>query len=335
MEHADLNAVSNAVEWLEEEHRQHKASVFKLQQLIEQVQASLWTLGDRVNTVEGAINTVAGQGARVARVEEDTRQAREQLERLEGRIDGVREVLTREERVRTADAERERLERTELAQRMDAIERAQSAHLDRIQAAEEVARRRQEEMFGFNHGLDQAREADEKLASQIISQQAQLKHQLQAIEDVQHAVRSLQSQDEVFQGRVQHLGEQMRRLESQEELRVVEARLVQALSEQGELHKVERLRMERSIVEVQMAFEQYRSNADDLHQEMIHLQGRIQSMTDHLDHVRESLWELRNEIVEHFTAIAGMEEQRRRRQLTEMEQQLKELAAWKPKPPRS
>lgn len=335
MEGADLNAIGSAVEWLEEEHRQHKAGVFKLQQLLEQVQSALWTLSDRVNTVEGSITAVAGLGARVARVEEEARLARDQGERLESRIEAAREGLAKEERARAAQREQDRQERAELGKKQEALERGHGAIVERIQAAEELARRRQGDIFQVNHALDALRDQDEKLNALIAAQQTQLKHQIQEIEAAQHVLQSVQAQDEIFQSRIQHLAEQMRRLESQEELHGVEERFTQLLSEQGELHKVERMRLERSMVEVQMGYEQHRSNADDLRQELIHLQGRLQSMGEHLDHVRESLWEFRNEIIDHFNAVAGVEEQRRRRQLAETEQQIKELAAWKPKPPRS
>ncbi|MSQ27395.1 MAG: hypothetical protein EXR51_04560 [Dehalococcoidia bacterium] len=335
MEGADLNAIGGAVEWLEEEHRQHKAGVFKLQQAVEQVQSALWTLSDRVNTVESSINAVSGHGARVARVEEEARLARDQGERLESRIEAFRDGLAKEERARTAEGERDRLERAALGKNQDALERADQALVERIQAVEELARRRQEDFFQVNQTLDLLRVQDDKLNALISAQQTQLKHQMQEIEGAQHVLLAVQAQDEIFQGRVQHLSEQLRRLEAQEELHEVAARFAQMLSEQGELHKVERMRLERSMVEVQMGYEQHRSQADDQRQELIHVQGQLQALNEHLDHVRESLWEFRNEIIDHFTGVAGVEEQRRRRQLTETEQQIKELAAWKPKPPRS
>ena len=309
--------------------------MFKLQQAVEQVQSALWTLSDRVNTVESSINAVSGHGARVARVEEEARLARDQGERLESRIEAFRDGLAKEERARTAEGERDRLERAALGKNQDALERADQALVERIQAVEELARRRQEDFFQVNQTLDLLRVQDDKLNALISAQQTQLKHQMQAIEGAQHVLLAVQAQDEIFQGRVQHLSEQLRRLEAQEELREVAARFAQMLSEQGELHKVERMRLERSMVEVQMGYEQHRSQADDLRQELIHVQGRLQALNEHLDHVRESLWEFRNEIIDHFTGVAGVEEQRRRRQLTETEQQIKELAAWKPKPPRS
>ena len=80
-----------------------------------------------------------------------------------------------------------------------------------------------------------------------------------------------------------------------------------------------------------MSYEQYRSNMEDLRQEVIQVHGKGQALTEHLEYVRDQLWELRNNLAEQFGTIQSAEEQQRRRQVAELEQQIKELSAWKPK----
>lgn len=335
MEGIDIPSLGNTVQWLEEEQRQNKAVVFKFQQLVEQLQGSLWGLGDRVNTVEGAIATVMAHGSRVARLEEDLRQAREVLERLQSVSTEERQQEVAEERLRQAELERERQAHTEVLHKQELLEREQAGLRDKLQVLDEAGRRRQEELFHLEQALEPLRAQNEQLANRLTTFQDHTKRQDQALEELRQEQRSLQAQDEVTQGRVQHLGEQVHRLEGQEALRDLEQRLSGSLTEQSELHRVERQRLEREFVELQLSFEQYRSTLEDLQQELSQLQGKSQALTQYLEQVREQVWELRNDLGEQLGGVAASEEQHRRRQIAELEQQIKELRVWTPKPPRS
>ena len=326
-----MTTLDNTIQWLEEEQRQQKAAVLKLQQQLDQIQGNSWTLSDRVNAVENAMNAVATHGAHVAHVEEELRQTRESIERLHTRLEEREQRDASEEHTSQVQYERDREARVELTQKQAVIEKEQSALLERSQASEEMARRRQEESFQLAQAIEALRAADDKFSSLILSQQDQTKHHAQGLEETHHSFGSLQAEDELLQSRIQHIAEQVRRLESHEPLREMEERLAQTVTEQGELHRVERLRLERRVIEVQMSYEQYRSNMEDLRQEVIQVHGKGQALTEHLEYVRDQLWELRNNLAEQFGTIQSAEEQQRRRQVAELEQQIKELSAWKPK----
>lgn len=332
---ADPAALGNLVQWLEEEQRQGKALVFKVQQELEQVQGGLWSLGDRLNAVEGAIGAVMAHGSRVARLEEDLRQTRELVERIQTHLDREQQDLSAEERQLQAELARERVARSEVQQRQEQFAREQTAQREKLQALEDANRRRQEELFKLEQALDPLRGQDEQLANRIASSQEQVKRLEQSLEELRQEQRSLQAQDEVAQGRLMHLSDQVRRLEHQEPLLELDQKLTNAITEQADLHRVERQRMERGIVEIQAAYEQYRATLDDLQQQVLQLHGKSQSTAQHLEQLRELLWELRGDLGEQLGAIATGEEQHRRRQIAELEQQIKELRAWNLKPPRS
>ena len=335
MDATEATALSNALQFVEEEQRQYKTQIFKFQQQLEQLQGSLWTLGDRVNTLEGAITTVMAHGSRVARLEEDLRQAREFVEHFQSELEARHQQETAGERLIQTELERERQARTELLQKLDDLERNQAGTLEKLQTIEEVGRRRQEELYQLERSLEPLRVRDDQLSQQIPGAHEALKRQAQELAEVQQEQKSLQAQDEVVQGRVQHLADQVRRLESEESLRDLEQRLTAMLSEQNELHRAERQRLERSSVELHMSYEQYRSIVDDLQQQMLQLQGKAQAVTQYLEQVREQFWELRSALGEQFTKIVANEEQHRRRQIAELEQQIKDLRAWNPETPRS
>src|SRR3990172_143990 len=277
MDATEATALSNALQFVEEEQRQYKTQIFKFQQQLEQLQGTLWTLGDRVNTLEGAIATVMAHGSRGARLEEDLPQTREFMEHFQPGFEAPHQQETAGERLIQTELERERQARTELLQKLDDLERGQAGTLEKLQTIEEVGRRRQEELHQLERSLEPFRVRDDQLSQQIAGSYEALKRQAQELAEVQQEQKSLQAQDEVVQGRVQHLADQVRRLESEESLRNLEQRLTAMLVEQNELHRAERQRLERTSVELQMSYEQYRSMVDDLQQQMLQLQGKAQA----------------------------------------------------------
>lgn len=322
-----------SIRWLEEEHQQFKSTFFKLQQQFEQLQALIWSLGDRINTVENALTTSVAQAGRLNRAEEDVRHAKELIELLQGDAGKLREAGEESERVRQADQQRQNTARAELSQRQDALEQEQTTLTERVQVVEELGRRRQEESFRFEQAIEGLRSADEQTNITVAGHQNQLTRHAQDLESLHKEQEALRGEDEVINGRVARVTEQVRRLEAAEEMKAVEERLRQDLSELGELHRVERLRLERMVVDLQVAQEQLRSNVDDVTQQGIQFSARAQGVQQHMEQVRDQFWELRNELTERLVNIAKVEERFRRRQITELEQEIKELSTYEPKPP--
>ncbi len=399
MTSADIGNLAKTVGWLEEENRQHKSAVFKVQQAADQLQGGVWTLSDRLNAVEGSLNIVVDHSSRLVRVENDLHNIRERLERLDSRFEQEKIPDAQEDRRRQAEQERERQTQAETAKQYDVLEKAHRALMDRVQTIEEMARRRQEELFQVTQGVDGLHTAlmdrvqtveemtrrrqeelfqvtqgvdglhtalmdrvqtveemtrrrqeelfqvtqgvdglhtlAEKQGSLIQAQQTRNEHLSRQIEEATNALQGLQGQDEVIQGRLQYLTDQVRRFESQADLREAETPLTQLLSEQGELSKVERQRLERTLVEVQIGFEQYRSSVDDLRQELIQLNGKSRSQGEHLEQVREALWGFQNELGEQFSGWADSAEKAHRQHIAELEKQIKDLAAWRSRPNRN
>lgn len=322
-----------SIRWLEEEHQQFKSTFFKLQQQFEQLQTLIWSLGDRINTVENALTTSVAQAARLNRAEEDVRHAKELIELLQGEVGKLQKADEEGERVRQADQQRHNTARAELSQRQDALEQEEAALAERLKVVEELGRRRQEEGFRVEQAMEDLRSSNEQINITLAGQGNQLSRHAQDLESIHQEQEALRGEDEVINGRIARLAEQVRRLEAAEELKAVEERLRQDLSELGELHRVERLRLERMVVDLQVAQEQLRSNIDDVTQQGIQFSARAQGVQQHMEQVRDQFWELRNELTERLVNIAKVEERFRRRQITELEQEIKELSTYEPKPP--
>ncbi|GEM_PF-2469579 len=336
MEHsAPGSPAENVVQWLEEEQRQTKAALFRLQQQTEQLQNGIWSIAERLNTVEGSIAGVMGHSVRVARTEEDVRAAREVLERLQTTLQDHVQSTEVDERARTAELERERLSRAELSQKIDSVSRLQESTLERIMAVEELHRRSQQELFRVAADLEPLRAQDERLMSLITALQATAKRQETDVAEVQKDQQSLHAQDEVVQGRVHNLVDQVRRIEGNAEVHDLEERLTRDMREQAELNRIERQRQERLVVDLEQGYDQARTNIENLQQELTQTAGRTKAFADHLEHLRQQLWDLRTDLSETLAAVAATQEQHYRRSVAEVELQLRELGQWRMAPPRT
>jgi archaellum component FlaC len=335
MTSADIGNLAKTIAWLEDENRQHKSAAFKVQQAADQLQGGVWTLSDRLNAVEGSLNILVDHSTRLVRVENDIHNIRELLEQLNSRFEQGKKPDAQENQKRQAEQDRERQAQAETTKQYDMLEMTHRALMDRVQAVEERARRRQEELFQVTQAIDGLNTLAEKQGSLLQAQQTRNEHLSRQIEEATNELQGLQGQDEVIQGRLQYLTDQVRRFESQAELRESETRLTQLLSEQGELTKVDRQRLERTLVEVQIGFEQYRSSVDDVRQELIQLNGKSRSQGEHLDQVREALWGFQNELGDQFSGWADSEEKAHRQHIAELEKQIKGLAAWRSRPNRN
>ncbi len=328
-------APENLVQWLEEEQHQQKTALFKIQQQLEQQQNSIWTFGNRVSSLETALNTMMAHSTRVASLEEGLRRTQELLERSQVSDVDKQQQEAASERTHQAERERDRQDRIDMLQKLETWEREKLALHERLQAIEEGGRRRQEELFQMTQAMNMLEQKDEELNALISGQQSQARHFAEMLGELQQNERTIESQQEVIQGRMQHLADLLNRLESGAAMQEMEARLTQALNEQGELHRTERQRLDRMVGETQLSYEQYRSSVEDVRQLTLQVQGKTTALSDHMDHIRDQFWQLRTDLAEQFTAIKTSEEQQRRRSISELEQQLKELSTWTPRPPRS
>lgn len=336
MEHSTPGATpDNLLQWLEEEQRQNKAALFRTQQQLEQAQNALWSLTERLNAIEGSLSSVMGHTARLAHVEEESRQSKEALERLNTTLQAYMQSREGEDRARQAENDRDRQLRTELEQKVDNVARIQDNVQERILAQEESHRRVQQEIFQVSAQFDPLRSQDERLMSLMTSLQAQVKRQDDNSDQVQREQASLHQQDEVLQGRIYNLTDQVRRIESNTGLSELEERFTRELNEQSELTRLERQRMERLIADLELGYDQSRTNIDNLQQETTQTSGRVQAFADHLEHLRQQMWDLRTELAEAFGHVAGTQEQHYRRALAELELQIRELGQWRIAPPRT
>ena len=132
----------DAVPWLEEEVRQAKALVHKLQQQVEQTTNQAWVLSQGLQKAEDVLAAMSAQLAALPQVQDEVRQLKEQVGRLHERLLASQGRM--EETVRQQQTAMERGARG--AQRLSApvegIEKLTQSYEGRVLAMEEGQRRR-------------------------------------------------------------------------------------------------------------------------------------------------------------------------------------------------
>lgn len=327
MEQPRASAPAGTLQWLEEEQHRSKINLSKLQQQMEQLQAGLWGQLERMQQGEQALSAVVAQLARLPKLEEQLRQLQALSE--SSQESGLKEEQRRaaEERVRQAELERERQARSELGHRLELQERDGQSLWTKLTALEDGYRRYSEPLLQLQQGAEQLAHEDQQLQGRIQSLLEQIRHGEGDLDRLRQEQEALRKQDEVISGRLHILGEQVKGVQDQTEAILSVEQLQQELQERLEVQRMERQRLERQSAEIQTVQEEQHSRLEDLIRELALLSGKNQTLTEHLDQVREQLWGVREEIVQHFSRLAETEEQQKRRQIVELEQQVRELRA--------
>lgn len=325
MEVRDSNPIRESLHWLEEEHRQSKAAAFKVQQQVDQLQAALWAQGDRMHALEQALAVVTSQVARINKLEDDLRQAHELIDRLQEFQSDQTERWTSADRARFADQERSRQELVQIFQKLEQLERDEAFVRGRVHSVDETQRRIQDALVDLGQRIDNLAQTDESLVGRLQTVNEQVRRKDQDISRLDGELDALRKQDELALNRIQVLGEQVRRVEDLGPLRDLGTRLENEFNEKLELHRVERQRMERTVLEIELLLEQHRTRLEELSQHTTQVETKSTAQADYVTQLREQVWALRDEMIAQLGELFKMEEQQKRRQMADLEQQLLEL----------
>src|SRR4030042_4952808 len=132
---------ADALPWLEEEMRQAKALVHKLQQQVEQTSNQAWVLSQGLQKAEDLLATMSAQLGAWPQAQDEVRQLKEQVGRLPERLLASQGRMEETVRQQQTAMEREREERGATTRRLDAAEKLTQSYEGRVLAIEEGQRR--------------------------------------------------------------------------------------------------------------------------------------------------------------------------------------------------
>jgi chromosome segregation ATPase len=318
-------APAGAVPWLEEELRQAKSQLYKLQQQVEQAQNQLWNVVESVQKGEDVLSTVASHLTAFPHLQDEVRQAREQLGRLQERQLANQSRIEEMMRQQQTAAEREREQHSASLRRLEAAERLTQSYEGRMLAVEEGGRRFRDTASLLEKRLEAADKGMEEMATKTARHSEAVKRLEEEARRLHTDTDALTKQDSILSERVQLLVEQVRRLA--EQVTVLSEDWVghQELAGVQERWRTEGQRLEERLKALEQALGEQQQRAEDHARALELLESKGQTQMERLAAFQQQIREQRQQVVDYLRKSGQFQERQKRRQLAATEQELKEM----------
>ncbi|OGO04136.1 MAG: hypothetical protein A2Y60_04785 [Chloroflexi bacterium RBG_13_54_9] len=332
MQGSDKSSLSGAIEWLEDEQRQTKALAGKLQQQIEQLLSMAWEQAKRLQTAEETLSFVNSQIAHLLKLEEEARQNKESLVRLQELQALNARSLEEAEQKWQSERERERQERAELWHKMSSLEKEQEPLLTKLHGLAESDKRYKEALAELQQWHSNLEKSNQALETKTTHNLEQNKHWEQETSRLDRELEGIRKQDEILLSRMQILADQMRNISQDITAVRAEQELGRDLPQSIELQRTGQQRLERQLAVLEQLGHQQGERLDD-QLEMLHQgEARERGNFDRLTDLQQQIGDLHQWIAEQFASLVQIQEQQRHRQIAELEQQIRELKLHSIKP---
>jgi chromosome segregation ATPase len=315
----------NTLAWLQDQFHLLKAQLGKAQHQADQTQALALDVADKLRQQEATIADLATQTSAIGPLQEELRQVKEAFGRLQDQQVQLRTQLEETIRQQMTEAERERVQVGDLHRRLEDLERNVEGWLDRQSGVEDAARRYQEGIALANvraEGIEQRLEALEGRASRNLEATNRIDQEISRIDA---AIQGLEREDDLQSERARVALEAARRVEALVESEKRDLQALSQLSERMELLRVERQRLEERLAQAEESVEELRGLFARQEQLVSVLDGRTQGYLGRLEALREEILRHRQEFVDHLLKLSSGQERLKRRQIEELEREIKEL----------
>lgn len=313
-------------QWLEEELREAKARLHKVEHELEQALKQVWALDADVRKLSEALSAAGMEAAALPGLREELRQMRDQMSRVQDRQTALGNRTEEILRQHGADAGRERQERAALAKQSEALLKAVGQYESRMQALEEASRHVEEEVAG-------ERLAQQGLARDLGELSSRTARNLEAATRLEHElgranglIESLGKEDEALSERLNLVQEQARRqgerLDKFENVAAFPAEAKELLQRA----RFEREKLAERLGSVERLAGEVGERVQEFVQGLARLDQRSQSQTTQLLVMQEQIQELNQQTKEQMKRLFQNILRQRRRQAEALAQEIKELS---------
>jgi chromosome segregation ATPase len=311
--------------WVQDAIYELKADISQLQQQFAQVQALAAALGENARGMEATLREAALAAAQAPKLQDELNQAVGLLVQLQDQQAEAKERLDYLMRHRQTEDSRDSQEWSELARRIEQLERAVDHWHGRQAGVDEVGRRFQEEMSLARQRLqqfDQRLEGAESKAARALEGANRAEHTLT---EAQAAILQLQREDETLNERTRVTADVARRLETTLAGNLEELRRVELLAERIELHRAERQRLEDRALRLEEELGGLRAKAEEHEHAQGRLHAQVSGLASRLDALHEQVRDQRAMLVDQIRKLTGTQERTKRRQIQETEREIREM----------
>jgi len=316
---------ANGLNWVHDQVQRLKAQQSQLEQQLTHVQSLLTAVSENARVAEGSLREAVLGAGQAAQVREELNQTIALVVQLQDGQAELREAIDLLGRHRGVEEGRGQGEALDVARRVEQIERQVLAWQDRQAGVDEVGRRFQEGLSLLRHELqqiDQRLEVTEGRSARALEGANRAEHTLT---EVDAAVLELQRQDEALGERTRAASDEAHRLETTLSQHVQELRRVELLAERVELHRAERQRLEDRAVRLEEQMNELRELEQKGEDHRARLAVQQQGLSARLDSMQEQIADQRGKLIELLRRLTSSQERTRRRQVQELERELREM----------
>jgi chromosome segregation ATPase len=311
--------------WIQDQVYQLKADVGQLDQQLVQLQSLLTQLTDSMRGLEVSVRDTSTNAALAPRLQEELNQTVALIVHLQDQQAEANQQLDALGRHREVEQNREQLEWTEMAKRLELLERQVAQWLDRQAGVDEVGRRFQEGMSLVRQELqqiDQRLETVESKAGRALEGATRAEHTLTQVEA---ALLELQRSDDALTERTRVASDVAHRLESNLGQQLQDLQRLELLTERVELHRAERQRLEDRALRLEEELGELRGRTERAEQQDGRLGAQQQGLASRLDAFQEHVELQRVALVEQLRRLTSSQERTKRRQIQELEREVREM----------
>jgi chromosome segregation ATPase len=311
--------------WLQDQVYELKGHVAQLEQQLEHLRATASDMSDNSRALQLSLQEAAREAAQVPRLQEEINQAAALILQLQDDQASTREQVDVVTRRRHDDDSRDQEEWTELARRVDVVERQVELWHDRQAAVDEVGRHFQEAVSQVNIQLGQIErrlEAVESKAARGLEGATRAEHTLTQVEA---AILALQREDAAIAERAKVAGDVAHRLEGTINQSLQELQRLELLADRIDLHRAERQRLEERAVHIEEGLNAVREREEHReHQEGL-LRTHQNTLGSRVDALVQQLEQEKALLTEQMRKLISSQERTKRRQIQELEREVREM----------
>ena len=318
-------SAESRLQWLDEELRQAKAALHKVEHELEQALNQIWNLDSGLRKLDEGSGDSGGTAAALPGIQEDIRQLRSQADKLQDRQNALAGRSEEMGRQQQADLERERQERAALLKQAEAAARSVGQFESRIQLLEESLRHVEESVAELRLSHQTlAREIEEltNRGARNLETALRLEHQ---IDSVAGEVEALHKRDGEIEDRLNLFEERAHR--GEERIGKFEGHLSLPLEikEQLDRGRFERQQITERLGKLESAAGELVERTAEFIQSLALLDQRTQGQAGRIMEIAQDLQQQRETVVDQIKRLVRTMERQRRRQAEALAQEIKEL----------
>lgn len=314
-----------AIGWAQDQLYQLKAQVGQLEQQLEQLQIVTTKLGESTHKVEGSLDEAVLAASQTPRLQEELNHSIALIVQLQDQHAEIKERMDELGRSRGLDEDRDLEEWAEVVKRTEQLERQIELIQDRQAGVSENKRREQEGLSLLRQQIEQMDARLEIAEGKAAKSLEGTSRSEQKLAQLDSSIESLHQQDEAIGERTRVTADGITRLEGVLDSNMEELSRLELLAERIELHRAERQRLEDRALKLEEQLQELSGRTDAGEHLQSKLSTQQQSLASRFDSLHEQVEDQRRIVIEQIRKLTATQDRTKRRQIQELERELREM----------